>query len=576
MVIDKGDDIMKIRLSIKRSAWIILSILVVLSLGAACTPDLAYWRAIDQTLNALGVSDRTTAAKLLPADTGLYVNLSVNLPALTGYQGLADIYHGAVDINQVVADLQASAEKDLEINLNQDVLPWFGGEVALASSDVSQLVKGDNGNIVMTVATRDAAAADAFLGKLREKQSSTDGQTFARRQYRGVTYWVQTGSSSPGSSVCMAIVDKFVVLASLEKDLLGVIDRATTGGESLASNSSFQAVMGALPKNPPLSFYLDYAAIAQLITESQGSSLSGPSVTPDELSQLAALQAVGLAATLLPDALQLDTAAQLDLAKLPAEARKSYEQPANPNAVLKRIPADALFFINNRDLRALWQQVRSVLAANPDFERQLTDMQEQTGINLDSDVFGWMTGEFAMVLTKAQAAGPGMPPLGGYMLIGSQDPKSAQQKVDKILKQLGPMAAGSLKPQTVNGHQLQVINDPANPELLAGFGFWDNYFIAGYSQEAFKAAFSASGNPVTNNRNFKQLAARLPAANQGYFFVDLGALWRLLDATPELGSDIQYASLRPFLQPVRALGVAGGVSKDGIQTGRLVLLMAKQ
>jgi hypothetical protein len=243
---------------------------------------------------------------------------------------------------------------------------------------------------------------------------------------------------------------------------------------------------------------------------------------------------------------------------------------------LKRIPADALLFFNSRDLNGLWQQARTMLAANPDFERQLTDMQKQTGINLDNDVFGWMTGELAMVLTKAQPSMPEMPGVGGYMLIGSNDPKSAQQKVDKILKQLGPMAASSLKSQTVNGHPLQMINDPSMPGLFAGFGFWDNYFIAGYSQDAFKAAFAASGNPVTNNSNFKKLAARLPVANQGYFFVDLGALWRLLDATPMVSSDMQYASIKPFLAPLRAMGIAGSVGKDGLQTGRFIVLMAKQ
>jgi len=568
---------MKTWLNVKRSVWIVLSILVVLSLGAACTPDLAYWQTIDQAMSALGVADQTTAASLLPADAGLYLNVTLNLQSLTGYQGLAAIYHGAVDLNQVLTELQTSAEKDLDISLDKDVLPWFGGEVAFATTNIGDLIKGSETSIILTIATRDAKAADAFLAKLRAKENSTSGNAFAQHQYKGVTYWVQTGST-PASTVCMAIVGKFVVMTSLEKELTVIIDRsAAKGGQSLASSSHFQAVMGALPKKPLLSFYLDYAALMQLInTESQASSTFGPSVTPGQLPQLAAIQGIGLTATLLPDALQLDTATQIDLTKLPAETRKSYELPANPNTILKRIPADALFFFNGRDLNALWQQARTMLAANPDFERQLTDMQKQTGINLDTDVFGWMTGELAMVVTKAQPAMPGMPGVGGYMLIGSKDPKSAQQSVDKILKQLGPMATGLLEPQTVDGHPLQVFNDPSTPGLFAGFGFWDNYFMAGYSQEAFKAAFAASGNPVTNNSSFKQLSTRLPAANQGYFFVDLGALWRLLDATPMVSSDMQYASIKPFLAPLRAMGIASGVNKDGMQTGRFVVLMAKQ
>jgi Protein of unknown function (DUF3352) len=505
--------------------------------------------------------------------------LSLNLQNQAGYQNLKKFYLDNPDVKKALDDAKANATKESDLDYDKDILPWLGTEAGIAMFNIPETGSSQNPDVLFAVATRDAKASEAALEKLRAKQAETSGKPFEQGTHEGVTYWFQKSDSSSGSDTYLSVFNGFVVLATSEETLFGAIDRAKKGGESLATNQAYQATLAELPKNGVFFTFIDWTALADIMVKSNTST----QLTPEQLAQLKAFQTVGLAFTLQPDGVQIDSAVRFDPKQLPASAQAALNRPGSPNGVLTKIPNSALGFYSGSDLRAIWQQIREGLAANPDFEQQIADMEKQTGINLDQDVFGWMTDEFAVVVTKAEASGPSAPPLGGYALIGGSDAKTVEDKTNGLLEAYSKSQGGMPLPfqkQTVAGHEMNVIPDPSTDKMLAGYGFWDNYLVVGYQEDALTAGFDAASDPVTNNAHFKAVSSHLPAKNSGYFYVDIDAARTLVENTPSLGLDSSsYAQeVKPFIEPLRAFGSASdaGSSQNGVIKGTMFLLIAEK
>ncbi len=121
--------------------------------------------------------------------------------------------------------------------------------------------------------------------------------------------------------------------------------------------------------------------------------------------------------------------------------------------------------------------------------------------------------------------------------------------------------------------------DPQTNKMMAGYGFWDNYLVVGYQEDALTAGFDAASNPVANSAHFKAVSSRLPSKNYGYFYVDIDAVRTLIE-TPSLGlSNESYANeVKPFIEPLRAFGSASdaGSSQNGVMKGTMFLLIAEK
>jgi len=444
----------------------------------------------------------------------------------------------------------------------------------MAIPRITDLNQMDSTEVLLAIATRDVEASEAFLEKYRTHQAELKGQPFEKGEYQGVTYWVQPAESEFGNDTYLALFNDFVVFATSEDALFGAIDRVQSGGESLADNEKFQSVLNALPANAALFAFIDYSAFIELAMEEAPAQLE-----PEQLSQLQALEGVGMALVLQPDGVQINAAVQLDKEKLPASAQAALGRPGSPNAILTRIPSDAIGFYNGYDLRSIWQQIREGLAVNPDFERQLADFEAETGLSLDEDLFGWMTGEFALVLTQAQPTSELGPPLGGYLLIGTDDVNLAQNKVADLIDLLTQEMFLEFESETIGGVEMQVLTDPTTGGVMGGYGFWDDYLIAGYLEDALTAAFAAPDEPIRNSPHFKAVADRLPAKNYGYLYLDIDVGQRLLERQlSELDRAEYEENVRPFVEPLRAFGAAAeaGSAQTGIQKVTMFLLITEE
>lgn len=282
--------------------------------------------------------------------------------------------------------------------------------------------------------------------------------------------------------------------------------------------------------------------------------------------------------TLQSDGFQLDTVMTYDVEQLSEASRQSLRQPASPNEILNDVPADALLVYNINNLNNIWQQTKRGFETNPDFSETLADFEQEVGISLDEDIFSWMTGEFAMVLVEVTPTDPYGPPVGGYALIGTDDTANAQNKVEGIMGVLQEQELlPPLESETIGGVEMNVLTD-FDGAVLGGYGFHDDYFLAGFTEEAIVAATSASDNSLSNSANFQAVQSRLPDPNYGYMYIDVEHGRQLIESQLADFEREEYdKNVLPFFEPIRAIGVSAsneGV-EEGLTTGTFFILMTK-
>lgn len=514
------------------------------------------------------------AAQLFAPHTAVYMGLRLDFTSLEGFANLDAIYFSNPLIKKAIQDLKANFNKETGLNFDRDVMPWLGTEAAMALPSAKSMDSPSGPDVILAIAAKDMKAAETFLEKLRVISVKSGGKSFSKQQYGGVTYWAQPGSTfSKGTYV--AIFNQFLVLTNSEQALMDAVDRTKPGSDSLATNPNFQDMMKALPADAFMSVYLD----AQVMGWASQMAEMPEFDTQPMMADLAAYQSIGMAMTFRADGLQVDGAIRYDPDKLSETSRAALDRPPSPNEVLQRIPAGALFFVAANDLSGMWQPTRAAFDKDPNMAKALRDMEKKTKISLDRDVFGWMTGELAMVMTKAQPADAFSPPLGGYLLIGTDSIKQARASVQKLLKQLGAGIPIGFLPKSVAGHDMQVVADISG-KVMGGYGFWDNYFIAGYTEDALKAAFGAAKRPITGDPYFQAVAARLPDPNYGYFYLNIEQLRDVLEMMllGIAGADSrEYAEVKPFLEPIKAMGIASKLGPEPGQAGvRMFILITPE
>jgi len=518
-----------------------------------------YWYK-DQIMAMLGLAPAQKIARLLPEDTQFYASLSPSIQDLPGYQNLKKLYLDNPDVKKVLEEFEQEMGEEANITFENDIKPWLGQEIAMAAPDITASfdTSASTPSLVFAAESTDQEASNNFIEKVKAEALANNDNPFTEEVYQEVTLHIQEGRSDV---TIITFFDNFVVIGN-DKDLIqSMIDKSqgTDKDPSLADSPKFQKVMAEVPAKAVFNVYMSMsdffsAALAESAVE----------LPPESTQDLEALEAVAMAGTLQDNGIQIDVAVSYDMEKMSDTMKESLKQPASPNAILNDIPAEAIFVYNAHNLNNIWQQSKKGLESNPDFSEGMQDLEEELGFSLDEDVFGWMTGEFAVVLLEAAPPNEYAPGLGGYALIGTDDVDQARQSIDKVIGSLEEQQMlPPLEVQTIDGLEMQVYEDY---DGAAGIGFHKNYFLMAYLKDSIKAAASASQNPITNSENFKTIQSRLPGQNYGYFYVDTDRIRAVAEKEMSDYDKEEYEQyVRPFVEPIHAVGAAG--DKSGFDRG---------
>lgn len=547
-------------------------IAAVLLIGA-CFLGIVGFIYRDSLLALLGLAPRQGVAQMLPAETQFYMVTNPNIQNLSGYQNIKKLYLDNPDIQAIIDEVEAETEGD--ITFEEDIQPWLGGEIGMAMLDLGNLEASgrDTPKLVVAAETTDTAASDSFIAQLLAEAEEND-TPYTAEEYAGVTLNLQENEFSDETTYLTSFND-FVVIATDEALVKEMIDRSQGNNDepSLVDSDRFQKVTNQLPAEGAMTMYMSLADVfEQALTNS-------PVELPAEQTQdLEAFEAFGLAGTFQSDGLQLDMVMSYDIEQLSEQTQQAFRQPPSPNEILDNVPADALFVYNFNNLNNIWQQAKKGFESNPDFSQTLADFEQEVGINIDEDVFGWMNGEAALVLVEVTPSSPFAPPLGGYALIGTDDAANAQDKVESVMgvfQEQGMLPP--LEPETIGGVEMNVLTD-FEGAIQGGYGFHDDYFLVAYLEEAVMAATSASANPLSNSAKFQAVQSRLPDTNYGYMYLDIEHGRQLVESQlADFDREEYDKNVRPFFAPIRAMGVSASNAgvEEGLTKGAFFILITE-
>jgi hypothetical protein len=527
-----------------------LVLLLVLCLGTA---------ALARTGLHIGTND---AVKLMPENTSMLLSISPNPLQLRHWQRLqtvAGAFGAAANTTGALpSDLLGTG---LDIDLQKDVLPWMGFELAAGVTDVGQ---GEPG-LLAAMAVRSPSGARKFTDKVRS-QLEAKGETFAEETYHAVDITYQVADSSTGArgGIAYAQTNGFLLLGSSLDAVHQAVDAVQGRSPALSKNKAYQKVLKALDGNRAGYAYFDWTEFQRALNLSEGSPLSVQT----------GLEGVGAALVLEADGIRMDYALAYDKGAQSAGQRKALTAPANPNRILATIPADLVFAATGQQLRNGFDQLSDALrTSGQDPESAIREIEQTFNLDLEQDLFSWANGEYAVALIE-DAQGPMRDtsmPFSFLVLIEAKDQRTAERALTNIASTLEQQASVSFRDETIGGSRFRIMDDEYT---TLGYGFVKNTLVIGGSRRALAAAADAVETPLANDDRFKTATAPLPSRNGGYVYLDAERVWKLLyrnmSDSEQQGFD---RNLRPYLEDLQTIALANEqpASADDLQRGSIFI-----
>lgn len=586
-------------------------VLVLLLAGAGG----AFWLVSQNPLSLLGGKGNTSpeAAIFVPKQAPMMASLLVNPDRLESFRQVLARPEERRRTRAELAQFKQGLLATTGLSYQQDVKPWLGQEVtwAVTTLDIDRdTSNGKQPGYLLAIATQDPQRSREFLQLFWQKRAIA-GTDLVFEQYKGVkliygdtSVVAAKAQESPGQgkkgkeqqpisapipSLASAVVgDRFVLFANHPKVLRDAITNVQAPDLNLSSASFYEQALQTLTRSRIGLTFVNLPRLATWVSGSapvtqEASSLGSGSTRP--------VQMMALALELSQQGLLAETA----LLTADAPDEPVVPELSNPVAALRYIPASSPLSASGTDLDHLWQQLATQLKSYDTLaqatSQSLANLNDHWGIDLPSDVFSWVKGEYALGLlpTSPNAALLDAKPSSSLkqtpqtqsdwiFVAQRQETDAAQQgleRLDTIAKQQG-LSVGSLKlgDQTVSAWTRlttpalgkQRITQTLEAEVRGVHATVGQFEIFTSSLAAMDAALKAVQGPMTTDERFQQAIAPLPKPNEGYLYLDWATSQPLLEQRFPLLKVIELAG-KPVFTHLQSLTITSYGSRAGVQRG---------
>ena len=276
------------------------------------------------------------------------------------------------------------AKNEMGIDLQEEVLPWLGPEIAVGVIDVVQsAIAGNVGGIPSVVAflgTNDSEASLAVIEELISFQTERENVQFDRDTYRGFPLFSESDDNGH-----LAVIDDYILFSTDMELLVATIDRIedTDVTGSLFESERFKKAQDAISNTRFSMLYIDAETIwkdAIRLADEEVRRLLRDQLE-DRIPEWAALKT-----SFLDNGIKLS-------ALTPRSVEESRTSPLQNSATAARLlPADTLAFLSfaiEPDLDPLREQLKEVKLDDlgPEAVEALTS-QLDLPVTADADLSG--------------------------------------------------------------------------------------------------------------------------------------------------------------------------------------------
>jgi hypothetical protein len=544
------------------------------------------------------------AAKLMPPDTWLFFSMNPDFTAADNFDVIERAWGDVPGFDEVVDNWPAVLfEETDEVDYEADIAPWLGDELAFSikgdlfsalGSSVDQTFAEIEGalsgetppapppmpevQIVIAVATKDTAASDEFLDKMRDEIE--EDENLQETDYKGITVVYYEPASEGDMGAAYATVDDFIVLAAGGLETMqAVID--AKDGDNLADDETYKKVVEALPEGSLGFGYVNGGPLVEMLqdamedTSSMGMSELGLMGTMMDPAQASAVKGAGVALSLDPKGIRLDSVSFYDKEALP----EAMVTTVNPNQAVQNVPADTLAYFSSADLGGVIEGVLDLVMAMPemeaeDLEESLEMMEAQLGIKLD-DLYEALSGEYSLALTYEAGGLAGDPsmPIGLLLQFENKDEATFKQLMSLVgMALMGQGGGMELETSTINDVSVTSAVGP-NGETLVGWGLSEAFFAMGTSQGLLEMAFEG-GDSLADDATFQAAMAPLPEETGGYFYLKVAGTLDIVYQALSSYEQEEFEEARDVLGPIKAIsGASEPMSREKDSASATVFIL---
>jgi hypothetical protein len=499
-------------------------------------------------------------ARAMPQDSLGYFTVSMDTDPQTLYASArASMKLAGRPEPEWLTELLQEARED-GVDIEADILPWMGRSFGIAVTGVRPKDRPELGadldgeglgamedgddldptfgasplgeeededreeDILLGIAVKDDARARAGLRKLIEADAGR-GRPQARESAHDGVQILSIERSGSEDDFHIGVTNQVALMSNRLPVLQAGIDRLKGKGPNLAASPNYSRVLNNLPGRRTAWGYLDTEPIVKELRSDRDFRGVDP-------SEVFTRQLIGFGLS------PMEGGTRLDMYSYSPDAQEA--PPAKPDALagdklLDVTPQDAIFLYSGEDLSAWWKHTRERMSKvmqsaaradedDPEGEEpgdMFAEVERETGINLDRDVFGPYTGDFGVTM---------LPPLregslaeGLAMLLETPDPAAARQSLEKLRGVVDPTGE-RLRPERLNGAEAYLVSELSEEDgTRAGYMFGDGYVAVSPSERTLERL--ASGGPsLAQSPRFQRAAAALTRRKSALAYVDVQAV----------------------------------------------------
>lgn len=454
------------------------------------------------------------------------------------------------------------------IDYQQDIQPWLGNEVTLAVTSLDIDRDPESGlqpGYLMALATKDIEKSRGFIEYLFSQKALTGADLVVQR-YQGVKIvFAQQKSQSQAANMtnlASAVVNNFVLFANDIQVIREAINNLQAPELDLKSFPLYQNAIEELPKKAIAVAFLNLPILAQW----QGLNLT-EFIYHAQISSL----------VLLPQGI---------LAETTFLAKSGITHPSRllsqPVTALQYIPDTAELVVTGTnlknlpksDLGKLWQQgVATFYGSQTDIKSKLPEFLTQSnqlwGLNFSHDIFGWVTGEYAIATLPSS---PHQKPNWVFVTEKSSLFSDGISNLDAIALAHGfNVSYFFLNQQKVSAWtQINPINNankiPINvdTEVIGTHISIDNYEI--FASDLQTLDHILRKDTMVKNLHFQREIATITKPNQGFIYIDWPKGRDVLEGQLPLLKYLEVLD-KPLFDDLRSLILSSYSSTTGLLKG---------
>lgn len=390
--------------------------------------------------------------------------------------------------------------------------------------------------------------ADPLKARSRLQAALGEGNS-TTRDYNGTE--IQELSTDSDFNFAAVIERQTLVLTTEAESIEQVID--TYGGEASVMDTPGyrQALADVAHPQAFMEVYVNSAAAATLAAAN-----TVQATPPQGLAALQDGQGVATTVTLNEEGFDIK-----GVNWLRQDAENPFQKGKAVGAVLEKLPQDTVVMAAGSNFKQMWETldkrsnegIKGPL--NPETIR--SGFQTLTGLNMDTDLVGWMTGDFALALVTSPEAAAG--PSSGLVLLAEAGDRSTAEKtfsaLDTVVKDKFQF---TVTPNTLGGIEVTNWASPfAALSITRGWLENNTSFLAiGNIAENLVPKPSTS---LANNPLFQQVTLADVGNVDGYFFLNVESLLSAKSALPIPPLPTEQAAI---ISAIRAIGLKTNIEDD--------------